>query len=89
LITPDTLLRWHRRLTRRRRTYPNLPGRPPIDDVHTAWWCGWRGRRTHHSWLLRFKRLGLRYDRTERTTRPLLTPACAAINLRRLIETEF
>jgi len=41
------------------------------------------------SWLLRFKRLGLRYDRTERTTRPLLTPACAAINLRRLIETEF
>ena len=25
------------------------------------------------SWLLRFKRLGLRYDRTQRTLRPLLT----------------
>jgi len=32
------------------------------------------------SWLLRFKRLGLRYDRTERTLRPLLT----LINFRRL-----
>ena len=41
------------------------------------------------SWLLRFKRLGLRYDRTERTTLPLLILACAVINLRRLIKTEF
>jgi len=41
------------------------------------------------SWLLRFKRLGLRYDRTERTTRPLLTLACAVINVGRLIKTEF
>lgn len=41
------------------------------------------------SWLLRFKRLGLRYDRTERTTRPLLTLACAVINIRRLIKTEL
>jgi transposase len=41
------------------------------------------------SWLLRFKRLGLRYDRTERTTLPLLTLACAVINVRRLIKTEF
>jgi len=41
------------------------------------------------SWLLRFKRLGLRYDRTERTTLPLLTLACAVINTRRLIKTEF
>ena len=39
------------------------------------------------SWLLRFKRLGLRYDRTERTTLPLLTLACAVINVRRLIKT--
>ena len=41
------------------------------------------------SWLLRFKRLGLRYDRTERTTLPLLTLACVVINTRRLIKTGF
>jgi transposase len=35
------------------------------------------------SWLLRFKRLGLRYDRTERTTLALLTLACTVINVRR------
>jgi len=34
--------------------------------------------------LLRFKRLGLRYDRTERTLRPLLTLAITLINFRRL-----
>ena len=41
------------------------------------------------SWLLRFKRLGLRYDRTERTTLPLLTLACTVINTRRLIKIGF
>ena len=36
LVTPGTILRWHRRLVRPRWTYPNRPGRPPINESIAA-----------------------------------------------------
>src|SRR3954470_10487117 len=36
LVTPGTILRWHRDLVRRRWTYSHRTGRPPIDDVLVA-----------------------------------------------------
>jgi hypothetical protein len=36
LITPGTVLRWHRRLVKKKWTYPNRTGRPPVRTEITA-----------------------------------------------------
>src|SRR5919107_1580681 len=36
LVTPPTVLRWHRRLVTKKWTYPNHGGRPPVDRTIAA-----------------------------------------------------
>ncbi|WP_158854350.1 integrase core domain-containing protein [Saccharothrix deserti] len=36
LVTPGTVLRWHRRLVARKWIYPNRTGRPPVDEAIVA-----------------------------------------------------
>ena len=36
IVAPGTLLAWHRRLAKKKWTYPNAPGRPPVPDEVSA-----------------------------------------------------
>jgi putative transposase len=36
IVTSGTLLAWHRRLAKRKWTYPSAPGRPPVPEVLRA-----------------------------------------------------
>ena len=45
LVTPGTILRWHRRLVTRKWTQPGRRGgRPPLAEHLAAGSCGWPGR---------------------------------------------
>jgi putative transposase len=36
LVTPGTILRWHRRLVANKWTYPHRSGRPPVEEAVAA-----------------------------------------------------
>jgi len=43
LVTPGTLLAWHRRLITRKWTHPSQPGRPRTSQEIANWYSGSRG----------------------------------------------
>ena len=42
LVTPETILRWHRQLIARKWTYPpDGQAGPGSSRTFALWWCGW------------------------------------------------
>jgi hypothetical protein len=66
LVTPGTLLAWHRRLIKNKWTYPNTTGRPPDD---------WPGRIRAGHRRIQGELLGLGYRFGAGTIRRILTSA--------------
>ena len=48
MVTPGTILRWHRRLVAKKWTYPNRIGRPPVDGTVAS--LSERMARENHHW---------------------------------------